>query len=104
MTTSQAAALTTSQLGGLASTQVAGLTTTQLTSWSAANFQALTAAQIGAMTTTRFRAINANDKKFCQKIQNNDTQSLCLAKVEHKVSYCGRIATDKIKKRCLSYF
>ena len=50
------------------------------------------------------RAINANDKKFCQKIQNNDTLNLCMAKVEHKVTYCNRITTDKIKKRCLSYF
>ena len=57
-----------------------------------------------AMTTTQFRAINANDKKFCQKIQNNDTLNLCMAKVEHKVTYCNRITTDKIKKRCLSYF
>ena len=50
------------------------------------------------------RAIQADDKQFCLKIRNNDTQNLCMAKVEHKVSYCKRINTEKIKKRCLSYF
>lgn len=46
------------------------------------------------------RAIDANDKSFCQKIGNNDTLNLCMGKVENDIKYCRRISTDRIKKRC----
>ena len=46
------------------------------------------------------RAIDANDKSFCQKIGNNYTLNLCLGKVENNPKYCRRISTERIKKRC----
>ena len=46
------------------------------------------------------RAVDANDKAFCQKIGSNDLLNLCMAKVENDIKYCRRITTDKIKKRC----
>jgi hypothetical protein len=46
------------------------------------------------------RALDANDKSYCQKIGGNDLLNLCMGKVENDVKYCRRIATDKIKKRC----
>jgi hypothetical protein len=46
------------------------------------------------------RAIDTNDKAFCQKISSNDTLNLCLGKVENDIKYCRRIGLDKIKKRC----
>jgi hypothetical protein len=46
------------------------------------------------------RAIDANDKSFCQKIGGNDLLNLCMGKVENDAKYCRRITTDKIKKRC----
>jgi len=46
------------------------------------------------------RAIDTNDKSYCQKIGSNDLLNLCMGKVENDVKYCRRIATDKIKKRC----
>lgn len=46
------------------------------------------------------RAIDANDKSFCQKIGGNDLLNLCMGKVENDAKYCRRITADKIKKRC----
>jgi hypothetical protein len=46
------------------------------------------------------RALDTNDKAYCQKIGSNDLLNLCMGKVENDVKYCRRIATDKIKKRC----
>ena len=46
------------------------------------------------------RAIDTNDKSYCQKIGGNDLLNLCMGKVENDVKYCRRITTDKIKKRC----
>jgi hypothetical protein len=46
------------------------------------------------------RAIDTNDKSFCQKIGGNDLLNLCMGKVENDIKYCRRITTDKIKKRC----
>ncbi len=46
------------------------------------------------------RAINANDKSYCQKIGSNDTLNLCMAKIENDIKYCRRISLEKIKKRC----
>ena len=46
------------------------------------------------------RALDTNDKSFCQKIGGNDLLNLCMGKVENDMKYCRRITTDKIKKRC----
>ena len=46
------------------------------------------------------RAIDANDKSFCQKIGSNDMLNLCMGKVENDIKYCRRISLDKLKKRC----
>ena len=46
------------------------------------------------------RAIDTNDKTYCQKIGGNDLLNLCMGKVENDMKYCRRITTDKIKKRC----
>ena len=46
------------------------------------------------------RALDANDKAYCQKIGGNDLLNLCMGKVENDIKYCRRITTDKIKKRC----
>ncbi|MGI9150651.1 MAG: hypothetical protein ACR2IX_03980 [Limnohabitans sp.] len=46
------------------------------------------------------RAIDTNDKSYCQKIGSNDTLNLCMGKVENDIKYCRRISLDKIKKRC----
>ncbi len=46
------------------------------------------------------RAIDGNDKSFCQKIGGNDLLNLCMAKIENDAKYCRRITTDKMKKRC----
>jgi hypothetical protein len=46
------------------------------------------------------RALDANDKAYCQKIAGNDLLNLCMGKVENDIKYCRRISTDKIKKRC----
>jgi hypothetical protein len=46
------------------------------------------------------RALDTNDKAYCQKIGGNDLLNLCMGKVENDIKYCRRIATDKIKKRC----
>ncbi len=46
------------------------------------------------------RAIDTNDKAYCQKIGGNDLLNLCMGKIENDIKYCRRITTDKIKKRC----
>ncbi len=46
------------------------------------------------------RAIDANDKSYCQKIGSNDTLNLCMGKIENDIKYCRRIALEKIKRRC----
>lgn len=46
------------------------------------------------------RALDKNDKSFCQQIGGNDLLNLCMGKVENDIKYCRRITTDKIKKRC----